>query len=228
MSIYADLVCERCSVSLFLGKQLWDGGDRVFGYWHGSAGDGKNWQSEEVMFSLFRFLAAHAGHPLRVLSESRLTEVEPFPETFFQREPTVDDLAGLSPGPGAAWLVSAGEDRGYALGRPLARDGAPYLFSGYPERRVRPRAFAPVWKLLARAHTGDRRLSVVTVAPAWLTSTVVSLARGIHQERAFDRMMLLMDALMDAGCSNEEVLGHCREPDHYLGCWLIDLLLNRS
>jgi hypothetical protein len=67
------------------------------------------------------------------------------------------------------------------------------------------------------------------VEPAWLTSTVVSLARGVYEERAFERMPLLMDALLDAGCHNEAVLEHCRGPNnHVRGCWLIDLLLAKE
>lgn len=69
----------------------------------------------------------------------------------------------------------------------------------------------------------------VAVDPSWLTSTVVSLAEGIYAERAFDRMPILADALMDAGCDNEEVLNHCRSDGvHVRGCWLIDLLTGRK
>jgi hypothetical protein len=71
-------------------------------------------------------------------------------------------------------------------------------------------------------------LKPAPVRPEWLSSAVVSLARGIDRDRAYDQMPLLMDALMDAGCNSDEVLDHCREPDHYPGCWLIDQLLNRS
>jgi hypothetical protein len=64
--------------------------------------------------------------------------------------------------------------------------------------------------------------------PAWLTSTVLALARGIYDEPAFDRMPILADALMDAGCDDAEVLGHCRggEP-HARGCWVVDGLLGK-
>lgn len=66
--------------------------------------------------------------------------------------------------------------------------------------------------------------------PAWLTSDVVALARGIYDERAFDRMPILADALQDAGCTNEGLLNHCRDPDqlHVRGCWALDLVLGKS
>jgi hypothetical protein len=69
----------------------------------------------------------------------------------------------------------------------------------------------------------------VRAEPAWLASTVVALARGIYEERAFERMVYLADALMDAGCENEEVLEHCRGPNnHVRGCWVVDAVLGRS
>jgi hypothetical protein len=46
--------------------------------------------------------------------------------------------------------------------------------------------------------------------PTWLTSDVLALARSIYDERAFDRMPILADALQDAGCGDEPVLDHCR------------------
>ncbi len=65
--------------------------------------------------------------------------------------------------------------------------------------------------------------------PSWLTSTVLALANGIYNEKAFDRMPILGDALQDAGCDNEDVLNHCREPgEHVRGCWVIDLLLSKQ
>ncbi len=64
--------------------------------------------------------------------------------------------------------------------------------------------------------------------PDWLTSDVLALARGIYEERAFDRMPILADALQDAGCDNDDILNHCRDHGtHVRGCWGIDLILDK-
>jgi hypothetical protein len=69
----------------------------------------------------------------------------------------------------------------------------------------------------------------VTADSNWLTSTVVSLAQGIYDERAFDRLPILADALEDAGCRDDQILGHLRSPGpHVRGCWILDLLLGKS
>ena len=63
----------------------------------------------------------------------------------------------------------------------------------------------------------------------WVTKTTRSLAQAIYQDRAFDRMPILADALEDAGCDNADILNHCRQPgEHVRGCWLVDLLLGKS
>jgi hypothetical protein len=69
----------------------------------------------------------------------------------------------------------------------------------------------------------------VTILPEWRTSTVLTLATGIYDERAFDRMPILADALGDAGCDNEEILQHCRRPGpHTRGCFAVDLILGKE
>ena len=69
----------------------------------------------------------------------------------------------------------------------------------------------------------------VAIEPAWRTSTVTALARGIYDEKAFDRMPILADALQDAGCDHDELLAHCRElnREHVRGCWVVDLILGK-
>jgi hypothetical protein len=69
----------------------------------------------------------------------------------------------------------------------------------------------------------------VTVDLSWLTATVVSLAQAIYDERAFDRLPILADALEDAGCTNSNFLNHCRQPgEHVRGCWCVDLILGKE
>jgi hypothetical protein len=70
----------------------------------------------------------------------------------------------------------------------------------------------------------------VKLDPAWLTSTVIALAKGIYEERAFDRMPILADALQDADCDNKRILNHCRNAKqvHVRGCWVVDLILGFS
>ncbi|OWK45620.1 hypothetical protein [Fimbriiglobus ruber] len=69
----------------------------------------------------------------------------------------------------------------------------------------------------------------VTVPPEWRTQAILALAQGIVTERAFDRLPALADALEKVGCSDSELLTHCRQPRvHVLGCWVVDLLLGYS
>ena len=68
------------------------------------------------------------------------------------------------------------------------------------------------------------------VDPLWLTFNVQALAQGIYDDRAFERMPILADALQDAGCDNADMLSHCRDPHatHVRGCWVLDLLLGKG
>jgi hypothetical protein len=69
----------------------------------------------------------------------------------------------------------------------------------------------------------------IALDPRWLTSSVLDLARSIYDERAFDRLPILADALMDAGCDHDEIISHCRtEGPHVRGCWVVCLLLGKK
>ena len=72
----------------------------------------------------------------------------------------------------------------------------------------------------------------VAVDPTWLAwndGTVVKLAQGIYDERAFDHLPILADALEEAGCHDADILAHCRQPgEHVRGCWLVDLILGKE
>jgi hypothetical protein len=61
---------------------------------------------------------------------------------------------------------------------------------------------------------------------AWLTREVKALADGIYAERTFDRMPLLADVLEASGCTNADLIEHCRSGrQHARGCWVVDLVL---
>jgi hypothetical protein len=70
------------------------------------------------------------------------------------------------------------------------------------------------------------------VDPAWLAwegGTAPRLAAAVYEERAFDRLPILADALEDAGCDQADLLGHLRGPGpHVRGCWTVDLILGKG
>jgi hypothetical protein len=69
----------------------------------------------------------------------------------------------------------------------------------------------------------------VTLNPAWQTANVRAFAQAIYDDRAFERMPILGDALEDAGCDNADILTHCRQPGvHVRGCWVVDLVLGKQ
>ena len=69
----------------------------------------------------------------------------------------------------------------------------------------------------------------VAFDPRWQTSDVVGLARAIYDDKAFERMPILADALMDAGCEKEQIIAHCRgDGPHVRGCWVVDLVLGKE
>ena len=69
----------------------------------------------------------------------------------------------------------------------------------------------------------------ITIKSRWLTSTVTSIAQGIYEERAYDRLPILADALENAGCTDHDIIQHCRHKgEHVRGCWVVDLILGEK
>lgn len=104
---------------------------------------------------------------------------------------------------------------------------APLLREGTTELRNRECACQ---SNLLRDIVGNpfRTVSINRAWLAWNNSTVVHLAQAIYDERAFDRMRILADALEDAGCHDGNILEHCRGPGpHVRGCWVVDMLLGK-
>jgi hypothetical protein len=69
------------------------------------------------------------------------------------------------------------------------------------------------------------------VDPAWLTwngGAVGRVAGVIHQEQRWQDLPVLADALEEAGCTDQEILSHCRQPpEHARRCWVVSLLLGK-
>ena len=91
---------------------------------------------------------------------------------------------------------------------------------------------------LLRDIFGNPSRPAPSIDPAWLAwndGTVTKLAEAAYENRSLpegtleqDRLAVLADALEEAGCSDEEMLGHLRGPGpHVRGCHVIDLLLSR-
>jgi biotin carboxyl carrier protein len=113
-------------------------------------------------------------------------------------------------------------------------DNATVIEYGEPLFRVIP---APTERLRSDRGIGGLVREVfgnpfhpVTVDPAWLTSDVLALASQIYGSCDFSAMPILADALQDAGCDNDDILNHCRDPKqtHIRGCWVVDLVLGKE
>lgn len=65
---------------------------------------------------------------------------------------------------------------------------------------------------------------------AWNEATATTLAEQRYASQDFSAMPILADALQDAGCDNDDVLGHCRDANatHVRGCWVCDLVLGKE
>jgi hypothetical protein len=85
---------------------------------------------------------------------------------------------------------------------------------------------------LARDLFGPLFFRQVEIDSSWLFSNdekISLLAEAIYQDRTFDLLPILADALEDAGCDNADILAHCRSGgEHVRGCWVVDLLLGKE
>jgi hypothetical protein len=52
-----------------------------------------------------------------------------------------------------------------------------------------------------------------------------ALAETIYDHAVFDRLPELSDTLEQVGCTNADILDHCRSGgEHVRGCWVVDLV----
>jgi hypothetical protein len=79
---------------------------------------------------------------------------------------------------------------------------------------------------------GPLLFRTITLDPSvlvWNNATNLNIAQAIYDNRAFDRLPILADALEEAGCTSPDILNHCRQPgEHVRGCWALDLVLGKE
>lgn len=92
------------------------------------------------------------------------------------------------------------------------------------QRRVRVASLRDIFGNPFRPATIDSSLLT------WSDGTIPRIAQRVYEERAFGDLPILGDALENAGCTDHQMLEHCRRPGlvHVRGCWVLNLLTRRS
>lgn len=178
--------------------------------------------------------------------------VEDYPDGNYRRDFFGEAPAqGVAPAPAlqAAAVASSAREREFSDNR--AYWAAKYLGRGFYKMSAADSAFvvalhasaslaaAPEQQSRERCHQADlircifgSRLRPAILDSGWLArneNAVRRIAEGIYDERAFDRLPVLADALEDAGCNDAVLLAHLRGPGpHVRGCWAVDLILDKE
>jgi hypothetical protein len=141
-------------------------------------------------------------------------------------------------GGAARWAVVAMARMGAVMAVDVAGQGA----ACPPGQGYDPARWQAEWQGqcdLLRDLFGPRPFREVRIDARWLQwddGMVRKLAQSAYQDRllpggalAPDRLAVLADALEEAGCGDEELLGHLRGPGpHVRGCWVVDFCLGRA
>jgi hypothetical protein len=111
----------------------------------------------------------------------------------------------------------------------IANPGAASSDSGFCTSRA---AEERVQTDLLRCIFGPLPFRPAFLDPSWLAwgnGTVPRVAQDIYDDRAFERLPILADALEEVGCTDAEILAHCRQRGlHVPGCWVVDWLLRKE
>jgi hypothetical protein len=96
----------------------------------------------------------------------------------------------------------------------------------------------PIQAMLVRCVFGNpvRPITLSPAVLAWNDGVVVRLAQAAYEERHLPegtldktRLLILADALEEAGCTDVDILGHLRGPGpHVQSCGVVDLVLGKS
>ena len=75
MSVYGYLVCHDCRQKLWLGKACGEPGEGRVSYYHiGSEREPPHWQRELLNTVLWKFVADHTSHRVRILLEQEMED----------------------------------------------------------------------------------------------------------------------------------------------------------
>lgn len=106
----------------------------------------------------------------------------------------------------------------------LTQLAARYRFESEEEDRLKTEEEAKQIELLRDIFVNPSR--PIEFPSIWLTTLTVAFARQMYESCEFSTMLILADALEDAGCDNIDILSHCRDQrPHVRGCWVLDELL---
>lgn len=145
---------------------------------------------------------------------------------------TPNSYSVLAAAAGTAWEFRSGADPLQHAAEAIAWEGL--AVNRPPKRRLAKAKFTDERKIqaaLLRDIFGKPFRPVYVDSPwlAWHASTLLNLAEGIYNNRVFDRLPILADALQEAGCTNSSILAHCWLPGpHVRGCWVVDLILGKE
>lgn len=83
---------------------------------------------------------------------------------------------------------------------------------------------------VAGAPVRSKKINIVREAWfSWRNGLIPHMAATIYQQRDWPSLPLLADALEEAGCTEESLLGHLRGPGpHARGCWALDCILGKE
>jgi hypothetical protein len=132
------------------------------------------------------------------------------------------------------WVKSQDGRRAKKAAAAVARDAADSTLS--PRWAANPWRWGNARQRYALAnHLRDlfgnpfRRRVVDAAWLAWNGRIVPKVTRAIYDGGNFDHLPILADTLEEAGCTDSDILAHCRGPgSHVRGCWVLDLILGKS
>jgi hypothetical protein len=110
----------------------------------------------------------------------------------------------------------------------VVRDASEYAVSALPRPRESRRKQSAFLRDIFGSLSRSRSAMDLVHLPED-NAPIRSLAHSSYEERAFDQLPILADALEDAGCADRDILDHLRGPGpHVRGCWALDLILGKQ